>query len=161
MRSDPEEFRRQSELDDMRRYLRWFGVAAVLILALLMGSLVHAGTPKQDRAARLMLLEAQRGIVKEATAKASRAHDAWVNRNSVALLPKEMKASSLHSGREDWFGSLQTLSDVSVKLYGVPVDFRPDPNNPERGQTFLKVRLLTDRIEAEIRTINDDIARDP
>lgn len=155
-----EEFRRQIELDDMAWYVRR-SVLAIVLIVLGMTVLAYAGTPKEDRAARLMLLEGQLGAAKAAQVKASRAHDAWLNQRHVAMLPKEMKASTLRTGREDWFGSLKALSDVSEKLYGVPVDFKRDPDHPERGDTFLRIGFLIQRIEAEIQTINDDIMKDP
>lgn len=136
-------------------------IARVLALLVLLAVPAYAGTPKEDRAARLMLLEGQLGAAKAAQVKASRAHDAWLNREHVAQLPKEMKASTLRTGKGDWFGSLDTLSDISVKLYGAPVDFRRDPDHPERGDTFLRIGFLIQRIEAEIQTINDDIMKDP
>lgn len=139
-------------------------IARVLALLVLLVVPAYAGTPKEDRAARLMLLEGQLGAAKAAQVKAGRAHDAWLNQRHAAMLPKEMKASTLRTGREDWFGSLKALSDISEKLYGVPVDFKRDPERPERPErsdTFLRIGFLIQRIEAEIQTINDDIMKDP
>lgn len=155
-----EEFRRQIELDDMAWYVR-IGVLAIVLILLGMTLLAYAGTPKEDRAARLMLLEGQLGAVKAAQVKAGRAHDAWLNQRHAAMLPKEMKASTLRSGRQDWFDALGVLSETSTKLFGAPVDFKWDPDHPERGDTMLRIGFLIQRIEAEIQTINDDIMKDP
>lgn len=133
----------------------------VLVLMALLAVPVYAGTPKEDRATRLTLLERSLVKAKEAQTKAGRAHDAWINRDNVALLPKEAKASSLRSGRQDWFDSLGALSEISQKLYGTPVSFKWDPDRPELGDSMTRIKLLVQRIEAEIRTVNDDIARDP